>query len=69
MGKPIQRKRYKYKGVINNCEVCDECEYIGEGDFAYMKYEYPVIVKDDWIPTDYYNNCKKCREYIPKLKG
>lgn len=68
MGKPIQRKRYKYKGAINNCEICNECEYIGEGDFACMKYDYPAIVKEDWTPTEYYNNCKKCRNYIPNIK-
>lgn len=65
MGKPIQRKRYKNKGSINNCEICDECEYIGEGDFTCMKYDFPVLVKEDWGPTEYYNNCKKCKNYIP----
>lgn len=65
MAKPIQRNRYKYKGAINNCEYCNECEYMGEGDFACMKYDFPAFVKEDWIPTEYYNNCKKCREYIP----
>lgn len=69
MAKPVQRKRYKYQGAINNCEQCDECQYIGEGDFACMKYNYPVLVKTDWTPTDYYNSCKKCREYIPNMKG
>ena len=24
MAKPVQRKRYKYQGAINNCEQCDE---------------------------------------------
>lgn len=69
MGKPIQRKRHKYKGAVNNCEQCDECEYICEGDFVCMKYGHPVLVKVDWSPTDYYNNCKKCREDIPNMKG
>lgn len=66
MSKPVQRKSYKYKGARNNCEYCNECEYIGEGDFACMKYQHPVLVKTDWEPTDYYNDCKKCRDYFPK---
>ena len=33
-----------------------------------MKYDYPAIVKEDWTPTEYYNNCKKCRNYIPNIK-
>ena len=48
----------------NKCDKCDECVYIGEGDFACMKYFPPVIVKEDWIPTEYHNNCKKCEEYV-----
>ena len=69
MAKPVQRKRYKNKGAINNCEQCDECQYIGEGDFVCMKYQFPSLVKTDWLPTDFYNNCKKCREYIPNKEG
>ena len=53
---------------INNCEICNECEYIGEGDFACMMFDHPVIVKEDWGPTEYYSNCKMCREYFPKGK-
>lgn len=61
MNKPVQRKRYKNKYAVNNCDYCDECQYLGEGDFACMKYKNPVIVKTEWSPTEYYNNCKKCR--------
>ena len=66
MSKPIQRKRYKNKTKLNNCEYCDECQYIGEGDFVCTRYENPVIIKEDWNPTEYYNNCKMCREYNSK---
>lgn len=62
-------KRYKYKRAINNCEQCDECQYIGEGDFACIQYDFPAIVKEDWTPTEYYNNCNKCKKYIPNMKG
>lgn len=58
-------KKYRY---LNNCEICNECEYIGEGDFACMRYDFPALVKTDWEPTEYYSNCKKCREYIPNTE-
>jgi len=63
-GGDIMGKKYR-----NNCEDCYDCEYLGEGDFACMKYNHPVIVKEDWGPTDYYSNCKMCEKYIPNLKG
>ena len=65
-GGSIMAKKEKY---LNNCEECDECEYIGEGDFACMKYNHPVIVKEEWYPTEFYDNCKRCKEYFPKMKG
>lgn len=36
--------------------VCDECQYIGEGDFVCMKGD-PVLVIDEWVPTDQYLRC------------
>ena len=46
-----------------NCETCEDCLYIGEGDFICDRYYPPVIVKEDWTPTNYYCNCKACKEY------
>lgn len=46
----------------NNCEYCEDCIYIGEGDFICDRYYPPVTVKEDWMPTDYYCNCKACEE-------
>ena len=60
-----------------NCEVCDNCIYVGEGDFICDNFDIPVLVKEDWIPTKYYNNCLKCKKkkwrsshgYIKRIKG
>lgn len=55
------RNRTKY----NNCDTCDDCVYMCGGDFACsrysLRYNNPVYVKKDWIPTEYFNNCKKCK--------
>lgn len=31
------------------CETCDECVYLGEGDFACMIRDYELVIAD-WIP-------------------
>ena len=49
---------------VNNCDECVECQYIGDGDFACVKNEEPVLIKSKWLPTQYYNNCKGCRTGI-----
>jgi len=49
-------------GKKGNCEYCEDCIYIGEGDFVCDKYYPKMLVKEDWTPTDYYCNCKACKE-------
>ena len=43
------------------CENCDECVYIGEGDFACMKSIPKIILTDFSEPTSDYKWCKKRR--------
>ena len=57
------KNRGKEKRVYNNCEYCDDCLYLCEGDFMCDRYGTFAIVKEDWTPTEYYNNCKKCKSY------
>ena len=49
----------KHKKVTRHrwCDTCPDCTYIGEGDFICDK-GVPFIVKEDWIPSDFYNACK-----------
>lgn len=58
-----QQKKFKKKKFLNNCEICDECLYICEGDYICDKFGMPVLVKEDWTPTEYYSNCLKCKNY------
>ena len=45
-----------------DCEHCDECVYIGEGALACMFDYEPVLVIENFTPTDKYGWCKaKCR--------
>ena len=37
--------------------VCDECLYIGEGDFLCDRHQ--EIVVSDWTPTEEYLMCQK----------
>lgn len=39
--------------------VCDNCLYIGEGDFICDKYSLPILVIDDWYPNENFLKCKK----------
>ena len=41
------------------CETCDECVYLGEGDFACMERDYELVIAD-WIPQR--NLCEKWLE-------
>jgi len=42
--------------------MCDNCQYIGEGDFICDDApEGPVIVAEDWEPTENYLRCKSRR--------
>lgn len=51
------------EGVEDDCEemcdpgICDNCIYVGEGDFICDKYQ--VAVKSDWMPTKDYLKCKE----------
>ena len=57
----------KYKKIVNKilqgkkpkcCDTCDNCVYIGEGD--YFCDENMVIVKEDHVPNENYNYCNEC---------
>ena len=37
-------------GYRLTCEGCDECVYIGEGDFACIRRDEPEIVIEGWRP-------------------
>lgn len=39
--------------------VCDHCIYLGEGDFVCMKQSEPILVVDEWTPTDEYLWCQR----------
>lgn len=41
------------------CLNCDNCVYICEGDFI-CDVDEPVLVIDDWEPTDSYFCCNGC---------
>lgn len=41
-----------------DCFECEECLYIGEGDFACMK-DIPVIVMEEYFPTEEFNYCSR----------
>jgi len=49
----------KERGInMKSCQECDECVYIGEGDFICVKYDLPVIVLEEFSdPTEYYRWC------------
>ena len=32
-------------------------------DYICDKFDFPVLVKEDWTPTEYYSNCNKCKNY------
>lgn len=41
-----------------DCFECEECLYIGDGDFACMK-DIPVIVMEEYFPTEEFNYCSR----------
>ena len=47
---------YKY------CQECDECTYIGEGDYACMKEEPKIILTEHVIPTNDFGWCNSYDE-------
>lgn len=44
-----KRMRGVNKEKDRTCETCDECVYLGEGDFACMERGYELVIVD-WIP-------------------
>lgn len=43
-------------------ESCDNFQYIGEGDTVCMKNMPPVLILDDWQPTDDFAWCATQKE-------
>lgn len=41
-----------------NCENCDECVYVCEGEYLCMKTE-KIVITDFGTPTECYMNCMK----------
>lgn len=39
------------KDTQKDCETCDYCVYIGEGDFICDKREEPELVIENWQPV------------------
>ena len=56
-----QRKKRDADRKQRFCDpgACDECVYIGEGDFLCSQHE--VVVVCGWTPTHDYMKCKKAR--------
>lgn len=56
-----KRKKNHYREKPRMCDpgMCDHCTYIGEGDFICDSGPgEPVLVVDDWEPTENYLQCK-----------
>lgn len=53
----------KKKSCPKTCdEQCEHFSYVGEGDSVCMKEMPPVLVMDDWTPTDDFFWCGgKCK--------
>lgn len=43
----------------SSCQNCDECQYIGEGDYACMKDVPKIVLTEFGIPTGDYMWCRK----------
>lgn len=48
------------------CEYCDECIYIGEGDYICDKAEPKIIITDHVVATEYYRWCKRIKRFKKK---
>lgn len=44
-----------------NCEECDECVYIAEGDYYCMLEEPRQVLEDFIVPTAEYNWCHRSK--------
>ena len=56
-----KRKRNQTQGKLRMCDpgMCESCQYIGEGSFICDDApEGPVIVVDEWEPTENYLRCR-----------
>ena len=54
----------KKKNINVDCEHCSECEYVGEGTFICMSNMPPVIVIEDFIPTEDFGKCEFRRDNV-----
>ena len=50
------KKPKKHKELFCDPSMCDDCVYIGEGDFLCDRHQ--VIVVSDWEPTEDFLMCK-----------
>lgn len=57
----VKAKRIKKKSE-KFCDpaVCNECDYLGDGDFICWKQD--EIVVTDWEPTEYFLMCNRRAE-------
>lgn len=42
-----------------NCIDCDECQYVGEGDYACMLSEPRIVIENFCYPTDDHGWCRR----------
>lgn len=50
----------KQKHKTGQCLYCDDCEYIGDGDYACIAEGIPKIVVTEFsLPTNDYGECPK----------
>lgn len=56
-----KKVRPKKKRIVISCDpaVCDNCQYICEGDFICDRKPVPVMVVSDWEPTEDFLWCKR----------
>lgn len=58
----VKPKKQKKQKLMCDPAVCNNCQYICEGDFLCDKYEELVV--SDWQPTKHYMMCKGKRKVI-----
>ena len=61
------RKRKNRKRPLS-CQNCDECQYIGEGDYACMKDMPKVVLTEFGTPTEDYMWCRKEKKNMQLIK-
>ena len=50
------------KNKNRDCKRCSECVYVGEGDFVCMLNMPPIIVIENFVPTNDFGDCEKPKE-------